>query len=125
MNPIENGSMTNNLSFGHLHNVYIAYQDDPTNGKTRPVLVIGVSGESVNVFQITSQAPRNKFQDNTRYKIIDWNAAGLTKESYVKLYPDDIRRVNRNDLTSYRGILSNRDITGIQKKLAQLPNSIK
>lgn len=113
------GIMTDNLSFGHIHDVYIAYEDDPSKGKSRPVLVVKEKNDLYVILQVTSVAPSTEFQKATRYKIIDWRESGLDVESYVKLYPKDYRTVDSNAFQNYRGCFTDKDKQGFTNKIKE------
>jgi hypothetical protein len=46
---------------------WVAYEDDPSQGKDRPVLVIGRDGESLLALQLTSQDHDLDAEDEARY----------------------------------------------------------
>ncbi|MDR2665833.1 MAG: hypothetical protein LBC21_06105 [Oscillospiraceae bacterium] len=68
----------------NIFDVYITYVSWGSNGKRRPVMILGKGNDSVTVFNITtryegkSEAIRAKY-----FAISDWQRAGLDKPSYV------------------------------------------
>lgn len=51
--------------------------------KTRPALVIGSSKDTVSVLKITTKGTSSEYQ----YEILEWEAAGLTRPSYISYEP--------------------------------------
>ncbi|MEQ2561277.1 hypothetical protein [Sutterella wadsworthensis] len=117
--------MTDNLLFGHIHNAYIAFEEDTTRGKLRPVLVIKEKDDLYVILQITSSEPSTKFQRETRYKIVDWKEAGLDVESYIKLYPKDYRAVDSKSFQNYRGFLTDKDKLCFTEKIKETAKFLK
>ena len=73
---------------------WVPYEDDPTQGKDRPLLVIGHLGEDVAALQLTSRA-----RDDHRHHPIGsgtWDHQGrpswIKLDRLVRLDPDGIRR---------------------------------
>ena len=60
---------------------WVAYEDDPTQGKDRPVVVIGRDGALVAAVALTSK--RGQRGDTVEVGRGEWDAAGRT--SYAKL----------------------------------------
>ena len=64
--------------------IFITYVSWGGGGKARPVLVVIVGDDAVDVYQITT-----KYEDKSEsmraqyFKINDWVQAGLDKQSYV------------------------------------------
>ncbi|GHS86026.1 hypothetical protein FACS1894103_7460 [Campylobacterota bacterium] len=73
------------MDFGKIYIAYIAWQDGGKNGgKTRPVLVIKRFDDKVLIYKITSQYASKSPQIRANYyTIIDWQQAGLRKQSYI------------------------------------------
>jgi hypothetical protein len=68
----------------NIFDIFIAYISWGSEGKKRPVLVLGQQPTVVNVFNITTQYENKSDAVRSRYfKIDDWQQAGLDKQSYV------------------------------------------
>ena len=64
--------------------IYIAYVSWGESGKLRPVLIIEQQESLVFVFNITTQYENKSEAIRAKYfKIIDWQQAGLDRQSYV------------------------------------------
>ncbi len=57
--------------------------EDIEGSKDRPILVIAKIDDKVRSLKITSKPSTSEFQ----YKIIEWEKAGLSKESYICYSP--------------------------------------
>ncbi len=60
----------------------VAFDDDPTKIKERPVLVMDDRNCYILSFKITSHAPRLNFSGE--YSLVKWSEAGLLKPSTVR-----------------------------------------
>lgn len=94
----------------------VAYEDNPTDSKKRPVLILQPGLAVSLVSKITSHAPRSNYYGE--YQISDWQGAGL-------LYPSTIRLSQRFDLNhNYMirklGNLQPVDILNVEKILSRL-----
>ncbi|MEL7658597.1 MAG: hypothetical protein AAGU75_22120, partial [Bacillota bacterium] len=73
-----------------IYRVRIFFEDDPTQFKTRPILIIDVDSDSelFTITEITSSMPKNPPTYHDRYKepIINWRRSGLNEPSYVKTH---------------------------------------
>jgi hypothetical protein len=64
--------------------IYIAYVSWGSGGKTRPVLVWGDDGTTIRVYAITTKyESKSKAIKAFYYRIKDWRAAGLERQSYI------------------------------------------
>ncbi|MFC5287496.1 type II toxin-antitoxin system PemK/MazF family toxin [Actinokineospora guangxiensis] len=82
---------------GEIVWAWVPYEDDPTRGKDRPLLVVGRAGHTLRALQLTSKEPR-------RVDIDDWvelGSGGWDRDGRVswvrvdrlfELGEDDIRR---------------------------------
>lgn len=59
----------------------VSFEDNPNVIKNRPVLILQNNTAIFISAKITSHAPRNDFPGE--YKIIEWETAGLKKESTI------------------------------------------
>lgn len=63
------------------------YFTQQSGGKTRPVLVVAANDDQFLAYKITTKfQSKSKLVQNRYFKIMDWQAAGLDKLSYVDLY---------------------------------------
>lgn len=60
----------------------VRFEDDASQEKERPAIVISVGKNKATGLYVTSSSPRPGFRD---YPIKEWKAAGLTKQSTVRL----------------------------------------
>ena len=66
------------------YGIYIAFISWGGGGKRRPVLVLSEDDGFVSVFRITSQFAGKSHGIQAHYlEIIDWQQAGLEKQSYI------------------------------------------
>ena len=64
-----------------VYRAYIHFEDDTTQGKKRPILMLNVSDSQFITCKITS-----KYRDEElEYAVKDWRGAGLDRPSYVRL----------------------------------------
>ena len=67
-------------------------------GKERPILVIGVTEESITFFSITSQYAKKSPQIQKQYcPIVEWQESGLTKSRWVDI--GSAREVSNDDIS--------------------------
>ncbi len=91
---------------------FFAYEDDPTQGKERPVLVIP-NGNFIRALKITSSNPRTVYD----YQIINYHQAGLSTASVVRL--DKELPLFESDLINRKGRLHPVDISNIKNLMSQ------
>ena len=95
----------------------VAYQDDPTTIKTRPVVVNDSGDAYVVAFYVTSQSPKPGY---CCYVIKHWQNAGLPMQSNIRL--DKSIRLLPSDIKDRIGCLSEQDILFVQLELARMAN---
>lgn len=90
------------------------YEDDPTQSKDRPVLVLAVDRENVMVavMKITSTPPRNSID----FSLQDWSDIPIDHES--TLCPTQVRAIKINSLRRLAGEISERDWNEALTRLA-------
>lgn len=72
----------------------VAFEDNPTESKWRPVLIVEDRYYLIYALKVTSHPPREKFWGE--YEIKRWRDAGLTEAStirisqFLELAPEDI-----------------------------------
>lgn len=84
---------------GEIVWTWVPYEDDPTQGKDRPVLLIGRDGDDLLGLMLTSRDRNNARDHDARYVDVgtgDWDRQGRPSEVKVdrllRLDPDGIRR---------------------------------
>ncbi len=92
---------------GEIVWTWVPYEEDPSQGKDRPVLVIGRHGEDVAALQLTSR-PRN---DRHHHPLGAWGEDGrpswVKLDRVLRLDPDGIRREGAVlDETRFRSAVS-------------------
>ena len=66
------------------YEIYIAYVSWGTEGKRRPVLVLGEQGAKAAVLRITTQYDNKSDAVQSKYlAILDWQQSGLYMPSYI------------------------------------------
>lgn len=68
---------------GDIWYAYVAYEDDPTKGKDRPVLILSVKNDKVIAAPITKHAKRK--YDNYDLPIAKWQYTSLPLPSTVRI----------------------------------------
>ena len=64
--------------------IFIMYISWGGDGKNRPVLVLILDDEVVDIYQITTKyEEKSEAIRETHFKIADWVQAGLEKQSYI------------------------------------------
>jgi len=64
--------------------LFITYLSWKSGGKSRPVLVLLLSEDTISVYPVTTQYENKSESIKSRYfKINDWLQAGLDKQSYI------------------------------------------
>ena len=126
MNLIVIGTMTDKYNYGNIHDAYIAFQDDPTSGKQRPILILKKREEfQYLIYQITTSEPETPFQKRTRYELEDWKIANLDKKSFIKIYPEDARVITDSELSQHRGCLTEKDKLGLKNHILALQKHLQ
>lgn len=84
---------------GEIVWTWVPYEDDPTRGKDRPVLLVGRDGGTLLGLMLTSRDRNNASDQDDRYVDIgtgSWDRQGRPSEVRVdrllRIEPDDIRR---------------------------------
>ena len=84
---------------GEIVWTWVPYEDDPAQGKDRPVLLIGYDGGTLLGLMLTSRDRNNAGDHDDRYVDIGtgaWDRQGRPSEVRVdrllRILPDDIRR---------------------------------
>lgn len=92
----------------------VYFDDNPTQAKNRPVIVIDVTALYIYVaIKVTGTAPRAGYPKE--YAIKNWLYAGLKKPSTARC--SKIIQIPKSEMIHYIGILHPVDIMGIQKIL--------
>lgn len=76
-----------NLEIGDIFYLEIAYEDDPSQSKKRPVIIIDESEDGIFLLVSTTSKPRNNtltFHDRYKIPILNWQKSGLKKPSWCK-----------------------------------------
>jgi hypothetical protein len=104
---------------GEVYVTKIAYEDDPTTFKWRPVLVINSLEGVSTIVEISSIPPRNPptFHDTFKVPIRDFVKAGLRKKSFVRTHM--VYNVEDICLRGPAGIIDNDELINIQARVLQ------
>jgi hypothetical protein len=102
-----------------IYNIYREYDQDPTEGKKRPNLVIFVDEDDIYCLPITGTSPNDppKHKDDFwKIGIEEWKQIPLTKESWILINQSKI--VSREDIekATYLGPLQEDDWNKVVKK---------
>ncbi len=93
----------------------VKFEDDPTEAKLRPVLVIDLQRVYFISLKVTTHEPRPCYYGE--YPLQKWQAAGLDKPSTVRV-SKRLQLIER-DFVKKIGRLHPNDILAIQKMLLQ------
>ncbi len=94
---------------------YVAYEENPKEGKVRPVVITGSGAAFVLGMYVTGSSPRPGYNDIV---IRHWQHAGLSKPSTVRL--DKKLTLWPSDMRSKIGKLEQMDILQIDLALARM-----
>lgn len=106
--------------FGELHTANMYYKGNSGTYKRRPVLIIDDSEEElITIAEITSEEPNSppKYFDSFKVEILDWNAAGLEKQSWVKCYKGNVHRVPKDRAIRYIGVVDDSTMVSVLDKI--------
>ena len=88
-----------------IYRVKVFFEDNPSEFKTRPILIIEVDPDSTlfTITEITSSQPKvpSTYHDQFKEPIINWRRTGLTEPSYVKTHK--IYRIEQDKLLEFVG----------------------
>ena len=87
------------------------FEDEPGKSKRRPVIIVDGRGIICTTLKVTSQ----KKDDPNHVKLSQWQAAGLSKQSWV-----DVSRtvpISEESLNDFIGNVDYADIIRIRKRL--------
>lgn len=109
-------------SIGDIYSVRIFYDDNPSQYKTRPVLVVNLDKE-LNLYtiaEITRTGPKTPptYFDQFKEPIFYWRRAGLNSPSYVKTHK--IHRVPEDKLLKYCGELESIELIRILNRIVEV-----
>ncbi|AVB12165.1 type II toxin-antitoxin system PemK/MazF family toxin [Bacillus subtilis] len=108
---------------GDIYLVEVAFEDDPSKSKERPVVVIDVDEQDnitvLAISEITSQGPKNppKYFDQFKTPINKWKQAGLDKMSYVKA--NKVNIIEEQALKKHLGSMEFEDLYRAIKKIEE------
>lgn len=106
----------------HIYSVRVFFEDNPSEFKIRPILIIEVDHDSAlfTITEITSSLPKvpPTFHDRFKEPIINWRRAGLTEPSCVKTHK--IYRIEQDKLLKFIGKVPARDFDRIVAKIIDI-----
>lgn len=106
--------MQRKLAAGEIFKLRVAYEDDASKSKWRPVIVLDASDVHQVVIVATTSVPPNDppgYYDEFKYPLKYWRYAKLHKESWVKVA--NPLMVDGRALTGYIGELHQDDLLGL------------
>lgn len=95
---------------------WVKYEEEPSDGKSRPVLVLDADGTNFLSLKITSKPPRSNCEGE--YALEAWQEAGLRKPSTVRI--SKMLNLVQRDFGRKIGNLSPIDMRNITKELITL-----
>lgn len=95
----------------------VAYEDDPSTIKSRPVVITDSGDAYIIAYYTTSQSPKPGYPC---YIIQHWQRAGLSKPSNIRL--DRPLSLLPSDMLNRIGCLAEQDILLINLELARIAN---
>ncbi len=104
------------ISEGDIIDAFVYFEDNPSIGKKRPVLVISPEEMFVLSLKMTSHPPRQVYQGE--YPVMRWKEAGLSKPTTVRA--SKVLRIRYDDIICVRGRLDEADMIHIRALLRQL-----
>lgn len=90
----------------------VAFEDDPSISKVRPVVVIDGNAFVCTALKVTSQRKNDRYH----VELVQWRAAGLDKPSWVEV--GKTVQLNENSFGEMIGRLDHEDILRIVKRLS-------
>jgi|GEM_PF-4781931 len=119
------------ISTGSVCYAHVAFEEDATQGKSRPIAVLMEVTSEVHqgtgakpsdteylCYPITSQKPKEKYEE-LYYEITDYTTCGLKKTSYIKCRPQ-ARVIIPESGMDYKGELSSHDLVNFLTKVSEL-----
>ena len=103
--------MITNFRDGEVWLVRYYYEDEPSQSKVRPVVLINGQAMMLYGYKMTSQSPRN----SQEYSITDLDSAGLSKKTVIRT--SKFMEIQENALIRKLGDLSTADLTAFSKLL--------
>lgn len=96
------------------------FEEDASQGKIRPVLILSVEKERVTVvaMKITSTEPRLPYD----FQLQDWSDIPLDHESTIQ--PSRVARIAMHQLKSYAGDVSDADWEEALKRFKEYRDSL-
>jgi len=88
----------------------VAYEDR-SESSNRPVLILDYQNNSILAIKMTKTLPR----DNNEYRLLDWQAAGLSMPTTVRTHK--LLNLRDSDMMRKIGTLSVHDILAMQSRL--------
>lgn len=106
----------NNLSEGDIVDAFVYFEDNPTEGKRRPVLILSPEEAFALSLKMTSHPPRIGYPGE--YNIIKWKEAGLSKPTTVRI--SKILRIRYEDIIIKRGRINESEMFRIRQLFSQI-----
>ena len=102
--------METNINVGDVVMCAFPFDDNPKTRKVRPAVIVDINARGLValVLKITSKPPRNDHD----YSLIDWNTAGLHKESVVRTNKEQL--ILRSDVVKRVGKLTQNDFDAVK-----------
>ena len=94
----------------------VKFEDDPTQSKRRPVLVVSDKTAFIISLKITHHEPRAEFDGE--YRVIRWQESGLTQPSTIR-YSKKLK-LFESDFVGQIGKLHPTDIQNLRVMLAEI-----
>lgn len=103
-----------------VRRLFFVYEDDPSNGKERPVVVALVDQvrKEALILKVTGHGPRSGFPGELR--ILDWAEAGLSKPSTIRCSKAAWVALDSLAASELYGFLSLRDSSRVNAVLLEL-----
>jgi hypothetical protein len=101
----------------NLYWAEVAFEDDPTIIKLRPVVILQDGGAFIMSYYATSKSPKPGYDC---YSIRAWKEAGLSEQTVIRL--DKCLKLKPSDFRDYIGCLSEQDVLLIKLECARIAN---
>jgi mRNA interferase MazF len=113
--------MSNTPNIGDIYKVLIYFEDDETQYKSRPAVIINIQEDKYfTIAEITSIPPNvpPKYYDSFKVPIYKYSEAGLNRMSYVKA--NKLHKIVEDKLYEFLGKMDLEDLQNAINKIIEI-----
>lgn len=97
------------IQLGEIYRIEKAFEDDPSQSKIRPAVVVDIDEETGNVISVVATTSQGKkespsYFDKYKFPLLNWRKYGLDKQSWCLCYA--VIEIPREALLDYVGELN-------------------